>query len=135
GAERQDGARTRVGRGGDRGNRAVPASASCGAHRRAGRGARAGAPLREASPTERRRRRTLMVRDIVKALRETILLSQRVEAVGTQVAALARTSREELGKLRDDVVALRERVTRVEAFLDAAKMFAERNRLEPPAKG
>ncbi len=76
-----------------------------------------------------------MVRDIVKALRETILLSQRVEAVGTQVAALARTSREELGKLRDDVVALRERVTRVEAFLDAAKMFAERNRLEPPAKG
>jgi len=75
-----------------------------------------------------------MVRDIVKALRETILLSQRVEAIGTQVAALARTSREELGKLRDDVVALRERVTRVEAFLDAARMFAERNRLEPPPK-
>ncbi|HEX6994392.1 MAG TPA: hypothetical protein VF339_09625 [Gammaproteobacteria bacterium] len=76
-----------------------------------------------------------MVRDVLKALRETILLSQRVEAVGAQVAALARTSREELGALRNDVVALRERVTRVEAFLDAARMFAERNRLEPPAKG
>jgi len=76
-----------------------------------------------------------MVRDILKALRETILLSQRVEAVGGQVAALARTSREELAALRDDVVALRERITRVEAFLEAAKMFAERNRLEPPPKG
>ena len=73
-----------------------------------------------------------MMRDVLKALRETILLSQRVETVGSQVAALARTSREELGALRDDVVALRERVTRIEAFLEAAKMFAERGRLEPP---
>lgn len=76
-----------------------------------------------------------MMRDVLKALRETILLSQRVETVGSQVAALARTSREELGALRDDVVALRERVTRIEAFLEAAKMFADRNRLEPPGGG
>jgi len=73
-----------------------------------------------------------MMRDVLKALRETILLSQRVETVGSQVAALARTSREELGALRGDIVALRERVTRIEAFLEAAKMFADRNRLEPP---
>lgn len=75
-----------------------------------------------------------MMRDILKALRETILLSQRVETIGGQVAVLARTSREELGAMRDDVVVLRERVTRIEAFLDAAKMFADRARLEPPEK-
>lgn len=72
------------------------------------------------------------MRDILKALRETVLLSQRVETVGGQVAALARSSREELGALRDDVVLLRERVTRIEAFLEAAKMFSERARLETP---
>jgi hypothetical protein len=74
-----------------------------------------------------------MIRDILKALRETILLSQRVETVGSQVTALARSSREELAALRDDVVLLRERVTRIEAFLEAAKMFSERARLEPPS--
>ena len=73
------------------------------------------------------------MRDILKALRETILLSQRVETVGGQVAALARSSREELGALRDDVVLLRERVTRIEAFLEAAKMFSDRARLETPS--
>ena len=44
------------------------------------------------------------MRDILKALRETVLLSQRVETVGGQVEALARSSSEELGGLRDDVV-------------------------------
>ena len=77
-------------------------------------------------------RTTLMVRDILKALRETILLSQRVETIGGQVAALARNSREEVAALRQDAVELRERITRVEAFLEAAKMFADRDRLPPP---
>jgi len=75
-----------------------------------------------------------MVKDILKALRETILLSQRVETIGGQVVTLARSSREEFAQLRQDVVELRERITRVEAFLDAAKMFASRERIEPPPK-
>ncbi|HEX6998988.1 MAG TPA: hypothetical protein VF322_12675 [Gammaproteobacteria bacterium] len=76
-----------------------------------------------------------MLRDVLKALRETLLLSQRVEQIGVQVGTLARNAREELGALREDVVQLRERVTRVEAFLDAAKLFAGRAaRLEPPRK-
>lgn len=73
-----------------------------------------------------------MLRDVLSALRETILLSQRVESISGQIATLARTSREELGLLRQDVMDLRERVTRVEAFLDAAKLFAGPRRLEPP---
>jgi hypothetical protein len=75
-----------------------------------------------------------MIRDILKALRETLLLSQRVETVAGQVATVARSSREELGHLRHDVTELRERITRVEAFLEAAKLFAGSRRLEPPQK-
>jgi hypothetical protein len=74
----------------------------------------------------------MMVQDILKAIRETILLSQRVEDIGNHVATLAQNSREELGVLRQDVVDLRERVTRLEAFLDAAKLFTGRRRLERP---
>jgi hypothetical protein len=74
------------------------------------------------------------VRDVLKALRETILLSQRVETIGGQVATIARASREELGTLRQDVVELRERVTRIEAFLEAAKLFTSRGRLGAPPK-
>lgn len=75
-----------------------------------------------------------MIRDILKALRETLLLSQRVDTVAGQMAALARSSREEIGVLRSDVVELRERITRVEAFLEAAKLFAGSRRLPPSDK-
>src|SRR5690606_26096038 len=86
--------------GGDRSDRGVPARPAREAHGQTGRQAletRVGVHAAgEAAPAQGGRGEPLMVRDILKALRETILLSQRVEAVGGQVAALARASREEL---------------------------------------
>jgi tetrahydromethanopterin S-methyltransferase subunit B len=63
------------------------------------------------------------MREVLKAIRETIVLSQRVETLGSQVNVIAQTSREEINSLRTDMMDLRERVVRLETYVDVAKMM------------
>jgi len=63
------------------------------------------------------------MREVLKAIREAIVLSQRVETLGSQVNVIAQTSREEMNSLRADMTDLRERVVRLETYVDVAKMM------------
>lgn len=63
------------------------------------------------------------MREILKAIREAIVLSQRVETLGSQVSVIAQTSREEMNAMRSDMSDLRERVVRLETYVDVAKMM------------
>ncbi len=68
------------------------------------------------------------MREVLKAIREAIVLSQRVETLGSQVNVITQTSREEINILRTDMTDLRERVVRLETYVDVAKMMGGSSR-------
>ncbi len=61
-------------------------------------------------------------------LREALELSQRMETLAGQVAALAIASRQEVNDLRADQARLRERLKRLETLIDASMLFSLRDR-------
>lgn len=56
--------------------------------------------------------------EIIKALKDAILLTERVQKLAEDTTALARAIREEAQHNRREVAELRDRVTRLEARLD-----------------
>ncbi len=69
-----------------------------------------------------------MTNDADRVLREALELSQRMETLAGQVAALAIASRQEANDIRADQSALRERLKRLETLIDASMLFSLRDR-------